>query len=141
LWLDKGRRVKYTLLMKVGTGPFRLESWQSDRQLTFVANTGYFGGKPRLERIIMSRYIVVFFTLALADAILIESALSFLGLGLPPDQLSWGTMLADGRAGLTTGNWWAIFFPGLMILLVTLSVNLLGDQLEGRREEIQGSVS
>jgi peptide/nickel transport system permease protein len=85
--------------------------------------------------------IVVFFTLAVADAILIESALSFLGLGLPPDQASWGAMLADGRASLTAGNWWATFFPGLMILLVTLSVNLLGDELQGKRGETKGGIS
>ena len=75
--------------------------------------------------------IVVFFTLALADAILIESALSFLGLGLPPGQPSWGNMLADGRASVLAGTWWVALFPGLMILLVTLAVNLLGDEIQG----------
>jgi peptide/nickel transport system permease protein len=76
--------------------------------------------------------ITVFVTLVLADAILVESALSFLGLGLPPGQPSWGTMLADGRASILSGAWWAILFPGLAILLVTGATNLLGDELQGR---------
>jgi peptide/nickel transport system permease protein len=74
--------------------------------------------------------IAVFFSLALADAILVESALGFLGLGLPPGRPSWGAMLADGRAGILSGAWWIILFPGLAILLVTAAVNLLGDELQ-----------
>jgi len=77
-----------------------------------------------------SSQIAVFFTLALADAILIKSALSFLGLGLPPSQPSWGSMLADGRASVLAGTWWVALFPGLMILLMTLTVNLLGDGIQ-----------
>jgi peptide/nickel transport system permease protein len=76
-----------------------------------------------------SALIAVAFSFAVADAILIESALSFLGLGLPPGRPSWGNMLSDAQAGIVTGAWWVAFFPGLMILLVTLAVNLLGDGL------------
>lgn len=77
-----------------------------------------------------SALIAVSFSFAVADAILIESALSFLGLGLPPGQPSWGSMLFDAQAGIVTGAWWVALFPGLMILLVTASVNLLGDQFQ-----------
>jgi peptide/nickel transport system permease protein len=73
--------------------------------------------------------LVVFFTLGVADAILIESALSFLGLGVPPYQVSWGSMLTDAQGSVLNGYWWAALFPGLMILLTALSINLLGDGL------------
>jgi peptide/nickel transport system permease protein len=75
--------------------------------------------------------ILVFFSLALADAILLESALSFLGLGLPAGQPSWGGILADGRASILSGAWWTVLFPGLAILAVTAAINLLGDELQG----------
>jgi len=73
--------------------------------------------------------IAVAFSFAVSDAILIESALSFLGLGLPPGQPSWGNILSDARAGIVAGAWWVVLFPSLMILLVTASVNLLGDEV------------
>jgi len=78
----------------------------------------------------VSSQIVVFFTLGLADAVLVESALSFLGLGVPPYQASWGNMLMDGQMGILSGAWWMAFFPGLMILLTALSINFLGDGLQ-----------
>jgi peptide/nickel transport system permease protein len=77
-----------------------------------------------------SSQIIVYFTLGLADAILVESALSFLGLGVPPYQASWGNMLIDGQIGILGGTWWVAFFPGLMILLTTLSINFVGDGLQ-----------
>ena len=73
--------------------------------------------------------IAVAFSFAVADAILIESALSFLGLGLPPAEASWGNILSDARAGILAGAWWAVLFPGLMILVVTASVNQLANQV------------
>jgi peptide/nickel transport system permease protein len=78
----------------------------------------------------VSSQILVFSTLGLADAVLVESALSFLGLGVPPYQASWGNMLIDGQIGILGGSWWVAFFPGLMILLTALSVNFLGDGLQ-----------
>ena len=77
-----------------------------------------------------SGQIGVSFSFALADAILIESALSFLGLGLPASQASWGSMLAEARASILAGAWWVALFPGLMILLVTAAVNLLADEFQ-----------
>ena len=75
-----------------------------------------------------SGQIAVSFSFTLAEAILIESALSFLGLGFPASQPSWGGMLAEARASILAGAWWVVLFPGLMILLVTASVNLLADE-------------
>lgn len=72
--------------------------------------------------------ISVLATFEVARAIILESALSFLGLGVPPSVPSWGAMLADGRQFLDT-SWWLGFFPGLAISLTVLGVNLLGDGL------------
>ena len=60
--------------------------------------------------------------------IIIESALSFLGLGVPPPTPTWGGMLADGRSFLDTA-WWISLFPGIVLMLTVLSVNVLGDLL------------
>jgi peptide/nickel transport system permease protein len=70
-------------------------------------------------------------TLQLGTTIIIEASLSFLGLGVPPPDPSWGGMLADGRPYLTT-SWWIAVFPGVAIMLTVLSVNLLGDWLRVR---------
>ncbi|UGA49316.1 MULTISPECIES: ABC transporter permease [Dickeya] len=67
-------------------------------------------------------------TLELARIIIMDAALSFLGLGVQPPAPSWGRMLADGRVYLSSA-WWIVTFPGLSILLTVLSVNLLGDGL------------
>lgn len=67
-------------------------------------------------------------TLELARIIIMDAALSFLGLGIQPPNPSWGRMLADGRVYISTA-WWIVTFPGVTILLTVLSVNLLGDWL------------
>lgn len=67
-------------------------------------------------------------TFAMAAAIIAEAALSFLGLGVPPQIPTWGSMLADGRAYVST-SWWMSFFPGLAIFATVLAINLLGDAL------------
>ncbi len=71
---------------------------------------------------------LVIATLDMARVIVLESALSFLGLGVPPPTPTWGGMLADGRVYLSTA-WWLATFPGLAILLTVLGINLLGDGL------------
>ncbi len=75
--------------------------------------------------------VVVLFTLQVGDVIIVEAALSFLGAGIPPPTPAWGSMVAEGREFITTA-WWVSFFPGLAILLVVLSFNLLGDWLRDR---------
>ena len=67
-------------------------------------------------------------TLDMARVIVIESALSFLGLGVQPPDPTWGGMLADGRVYITTA-WWLATFPGLAILITVLGINLFGDGL------------
>ncbi|WP_328346001.1 ABC transporter permease [Micromonospora sp. NBC_00421] len=72
--------------------------------------------------------IVALGTLQVGTAILVESALSFLGLGVVPPMNSWGSMLASGQDELSQA-WWIAFFPGLAITGLVLLVNLLGDAL------------
>ena len=67
-------------------------------------------------------------TLDMARVIVIESALSFLGLGVQPPAATWGGMLADGRVYISTA-WWLATFPGLAILVTVLGINLFGDGL------------
>jgi len=67
-------------------------------------------------------------TLDMARVIVIESALSFLGLGVQPPAPTWGGMLADGRVYITT-SWWLATFPGLAILVTVLGIQLFGDGL------------
>jgi peptide/nickel transport system permease protein len=72
--------------------------------------------------------IIVQATLSVASVILTESTLSFLGFGIQPPQASWGNMLANAQSNITIAPWVAIF-PGLCILIVSLSINYLGDGL------------
>jgi peptide/nickel transport system permease protein len=71
---------------------------------------------------------LVIATLDVARVIIVESALSFLGLGVPPPTPTWGGMLADGRVYMSTA-WWLATFPGVAILVTVLGINLLGDGL------------
>ena len=73
--------------------------------------------------------VIVSATLMVGNVILIESALSFIGLGVQPPTPSWGNIINDGRQVLLDG-WWISVFPGLAIVLTVLSLNLLGDHLQ-----------
>jgi peptide/nickel transport system permease protein len=89
------------------------------------------------RRVIMWRHIlpnvinsaIVLATLMLGVVIITEASLSFLGIGVPPPKPAWGLMLADGKKGLMVGYWWLTVFPGLCIMMMVLSANLLGDWL------------
>lgn len=70
--------------------------------------------------------LIVIGSFSVATTILAESALSFLGLGVPPNVPTWGAMLAEGRDHLVRA-WWLATFPGLAITVTVLSINLLGD--------------
>jgi peptide/nickel transport system permease protein len=59
---------------------------------------------------------------------LAESALSFLGIGIQPPEITWGLMIAQGKEHLTRA-WWLSFWPGLAIILTVLAVNFVGDGL------------
>ena len=74
--------------------------------------------------------IMVFATVLVADAIVFEASLSFIGSGITSvNTPTWGNMLSEGKALLLSGHWWATFFPGLFILITTLSLNILSEGL------------
>jgi peptide/nickel transport system permease protein len=103
------------------------------REREFVQAARAVGSPP--ARIILRHLVpnaftpwLVIATLDMARVIIVESALSFLGLGIPPPTPTWGAMLADGRVYMSTA-WWLATFPGLAILVTVLGINLLGDGL------------
>jgi len=75
--------------------------------------------------------LIIMSTLQVGAVIIAESSISYLGLGVPPPEPAWGTMVADGRDFITS-SWWMCLWPGLAILFTVLSCNLLGDWLRLR---------
>jgi peptide/nickel transport system permease protein len=73
--------------------------------------------------------VLVLATIQVATAIITEATLSFLGVGAPPTSPSLGTLIQVGNKYLFSGEWWITLFPGAMLVLISLSVNLLGDWL------------
>jgi peptide/nickel transport system permease protein len=73
--------------------------------------------------------VLVLATVNIATAIITEATLSFLGVGVPPTTPSLGTMINEGNNVLFSGEWWITIFPGMALVLLVLSVNLLGDWL------------
>jgi peptide/nickel transport system permease protein len=73
--------------------------------------------------------VMVLATIQVATAIITEATLSFLGVGVPPTSPSLGTLIRVGNDYLFSGEWWITVWPGLMLILIALSVNLLGDWL------------
>ncbi len=73
--------------------------------------------------------VMVLATIQVATAIITEATLSFLGVGAPPTSPSLGTLIRIGNDYLFSGEWWITVFPGVMLVLIALSVNLLGDWL------------
>lgn len=73
--------------------------------------------------------VLVLATIQVATAIITEATLSFLGVGVPPTSPSLGTLIRVGNDYLFSGEWWITIFPGVMLILIALSVNLLGDWL------------
>ena len=100
----------------------------------YVLAVKSFGGRNRdiLVRNLLPNIaapLVVQAAFGLAMAVTVESAVSFLGLGVQPPGASWGTMLADARQYITLGAWWLVVFPSVAIALFVLVFNLLGDEL------------
>ena len=75
---------------------------------------------------------MVLFSLQVGVAVIIEASLSFLGVGVPPPEPSWGLMLSQEREMLMLGSWWLAAFPGICISMLVLSANMLGDWLRVR---------
>lgn len=71
--------------------------------------------------------VLVFATVLVADAIVFEASLSFLQAGVPDPEPSWGNVIAAGRNLLMSGAWWATFFPGILIMLTVLCLNILSE--------------
>jgi peptide/nickel transport system permease protein len=71
--------------------------------------------------------VLVFCTVMVADAIVFEASLSFIGAGIQQPDPSWGSVLANGKELVLTGGWWATLFPGLMILVTVLALNVLSE--------------
>lgn len=80
--------------------------------------------------------LVTIATLDFAFVMLAESALSFLGIGIQPPEITWGLMVSQGRPYLTTA-WWLSFWPGLAIILTTLSLNLLSSWMRTALDPVQ----
>ena len=73
--------------------------------------------------------VLVLATIQIAAAIITEATLSFLGVGVPPTSPSLGTLIRVGQDFLFSGEWWITIFPGAVLVMIALSVNLLGDWL------------
>lgn len=73
--------------------------------------------------------VIVLFTILIAQAVLLESTLSFLGIGVPVTQPSLGLLISNGFGDLMSGRYWIALFPGLMLVILTFAVNLVGDRL------------
>ncbi|TDD60632.1 dipeptide/oligopeptide/nickel ABC transporter permease/ATP-binding protein [Kribbella antibiotica] len=71
--------------------------------------------------------VLVFCTVMVADAIVFEASLSFIGAGVRPPEPSWGSVIADGKNMVLLGGWWATVFPGLLILVTVLALNILSE--------------
>jgi peptide/nickel transport system permease protein len=115
---------------------FRLVRGQtlSIKQELYVEAAGAIGAR---KSTILAKYVfpnviatvVVVFSLNIADAIMTEAALSYIGLGLPAGIPDWGMDLSMGKKFLPSGVWWMITYPGLMIMLLALGFTMLGEGL------------
>jgi len=76
--------------------------------------------------------VIVYASLLVAEVILLEAALGFLGLGIQPPHPSWGAMLAEAKAYVFSGAWWMTVFPGLFIFLTVCAMNIVGDSLRDK---------
>ena len=76
--------------------------------------------------------VMVLFSLQVGVAVIIEASLSFLGVGVPPPEPSWGLMMAQERESLMEGKWWLAVFPGICVTMLVLSANMLGDWMRVR---------
>ena len=87
---------------------------------------------------LLAPIFLISFTFGVGGSILAESGLSFLGLGINPPDMSWGSLLSDGKAVIDIA-WWVSFFPGLMIFIITFSLMQISDYLQAKanQKEIQ----
>ncbi|HET7397849.1 MAG TPA: ABC transporter permease [Intrasporangium sp.] len=93
--------------------------------------------KHVIPNILQQALVVVL--LLLAQAVLLESALSFLGAGVQRPYPTWGGIISDGRELFVTGKWWLVTIPGVVIALLVIGVNLIGDGLRDRVRRSKGA--
>jgi len=113
---------------------------RAEKQKAYVATAVAIGcSHPRiaLRHILpnVSTPIFVVATMSMPMAILTEATLSFLGVGLPADQPSLGTMISRGRSDIFSGAWWTIAFPAAVLSVVSLTINLIALQWQARRND------
>ena len=119
-WMQYARTVRGLTLLEKGR--------------EYVMASQISGGSPlhiMLRHIVpnVMRPVLVMATLHLGVAILTEATMSFLGVGMPPDQPSLGTLINEGNQYLFSGQWWTVLFPASLLVLLSLSFNVLGDWL------------
>jgi peptide/nickel transport system permease protein len=119
-WVTYGRVVRGQVL-----------SWKEKEFVEAARSIGARDVSIMLKHILPNTFasIIVIGSFAVAATILAEAALSFLGLGVPPEIPTWGGMVNRGRDNILTGEWWIYTFPGLAIMLTVLGVNVMGDWL------------
>jgi peptide/nickel transport system permease protein len=120
VYIPQFARIARAAVLSVKSNEFIRASFSSG------ANKSYVLSRHLLPNIMMP--IIVQSSLSLSVAILLESALSFLGMGVQPPHPSWGNMLSSARKVMMLAPWTAIY-PGLAIMLLVLGFNLLGDGL------------
>jgi peptide/nickel transport system permease protein len=106
-------------------------SWREKEFVEAARAIGVRPGSIMVKHILPNTYasIIVIASFAVANTIIAEASLSFLGLGVPPDVPTWGGMVAAGRDQIITGQWWIYTFPGIAIMLTVLGINTVGDWL------------
>lgn len=119
-WMQYARTVRGLTLLEKGR--------------EYVLASQISGGSPlhiMLRHIVpnVMRPVLVMATLHLGVAILTEATMSFLGVGMPPDQPSLGTLINEGNQYLFSGQWWTVLFPASLLVILSLSFNVLGDWL------------
>jgi peptide/nickel transport system permease protein len=133
LYVFEPRVANLVLVLALTRVPVYLRTTRAEvleiRERVFVNAARVMGARPphivwrHIAPLVVPTLITVA-TLDFAFVMLTESALSFLGIGIQPPEITWGLMVAQGRNYLSTA-WWLAFWPGLAIMLTTLSLNLL----------------
>jgi peptide/nickel transport system permease protein len=119
-WVDYARTVRGSTMVE------RNKEYVQAARVTGVSPLRIMG-KHVLPNVLGPVFVIS--TIQVATAIITEATLSFLGVGVPPTSPSLGTLISNGNQFLFSGEWWMTVFPGITLVLIALSVNLLGDWL------------
>ncbi len=124
-WMTMGRMIRAESF-SIGQKPF----------IKILKTAGVSAPKILLKYFapLLAPIFFISFTFGVGGAILSESALSFLGLGISPPQMSWGSLISEGKEVMQIA-WWISFFPGLMIFLVTFSLMQISDYLQTKTNQ------